>query len=307
MSSDAVLTRGLTRAFGDRVAVDAVDLQVRTGEVYGFLGANGAGKTTTMRMLLGLTTPTSGTATVLGHSAGDRRALARTGLLIEEPGLYPYLSGRDNLRAVGRYSSVSAAQVGRALHTVDLTADAERRVSTYSLGMRQRLGVAMALLKDPELLVLDEPTNGLDPAGIVQMRELIASLAADGRTVLLSSHALGEVDQICDRVGILADGRLVAQGSVPEIRGEGALVIVATPTDVAIGLLGERFGRDQVSAEPAGITVRVERALAATANRILVEAGLEVSVLSWQERSLADAFFHLTSSTPPSSTIGSDP
>ncbi|HEX2144141.1 MAG TPA: ABC transporter ATP-binding protein [Glycomyces sp.] len=301
MSTYAVMTRDLTRSFGAATAVDGVDIEVRPGEIYGFLGANGAGKTTTMRMLLGLTAPTRGRATVLGRPAGDPKALARTGVLIEEPALYPYLSGRDNLRAMGRYTAVSAERVEQVLETVGLTDAAERRVATYSLGMRQRLGVGMALLKDPELLVLDEPTNGLDPAGVVHMRNMISSFAAEGRTVLLSSHALGEVDQICDRVGVLADGRLVAQGSVAEIRGEGALLVHASPTPAAADLLGARFGRDNVHLDPGGIAVRVDPALAATVNRVLVEAGLEVSALAWRERTLTDSFFELTAATTGSS------
>jgi ABC-2 type transport system ATP-binding protein len=294
MSTDAVITRGLTRSFGGTTAVDDLGLRVRTGEIYGFLGANGAGKTTAMRMLLGLTSPTSGTAEVLGRPAGHPKALARIGLLIEEPALYPYLSGRDNLRAIGRYTAVPAARVEDLLDTVGLARDAHRRVAQYSLGMRQRLGVAMALLKDPELLVLDEPTNGLDPAGVVHMRELIASFAAEGRTVLLSSHALGEVDQICDRVGILADGRLVAQGSVAEIRGEGALFVTAEPRTEAGDLLAARYGPELVDAEPTGLTVRVKPGEAANVNRLLVEAGHDVSALAWREQSLADVFFALT-------------
>lgn len=299
-TTNAVLTIGLTRRFKDRTVVDGVDLEVQTGEIYGFLGPNGAGKTTTMRMVLGLTSPTAGTATVLGHPAGDPRGLARTGLLIEEPALYPYLSGRDNLRVIGRYSAATSVQLARLLDTVGLADDANRRVSTYSLGMRQRLGVAMALLKDPDLLVLDEPTNGLDPAGIVQMRELISSLAADGRTVLLSSHALGEVDQICDRVGILNAGRLVAQGSVADLRGDGAVIVTATPVEPAATLLADEVGGNIVATNGSDITVKVPRHQTARINALLVAAGFDVTALAWSEPSLSDLFFDLT--TTPTGT-----
>ncbi|GAB3930159.1 ABC transporter ATP-binding protein [Kribbella albertanoniae] len=294
MTTDSVVTHQLSRSFGSVKAVDAIDLEVRAGEVYGFLGANGAGKTTTLRMLVGLARPTSGKATVLGRPPGDPRALARTGILIEEPALYPYLSGRDNLAVVGRYTAVGARRVEAVLETVGLAEAAAKRVSRYSLGMRQRLGVGMALLKDPELLVLDEPANGLDPAGVVQMRELLAGLASDGRTVLLSSHALSEVGQICDRVGILAAGRLVAQGTLAEVRGEGALLITAEPQAEALDLLRKRFGPQAVRHQPPAIALTVSPDQAASVNRQLNDAGLDVSGVSWQERSMAEAFFDLT-------------
>jgi ABC-type multidrug transport system ATPase subunit len=302
VTSEAVATQGLTRTYGSTTAVDAIDLRVHAGEVYGFLGANGAGKTTAMRMLLGLARPTAGTATVLGQPAGDRRALSRTGILIEEPALYPYLSGRENLRAVGRYTSIGDRRSDHVLETVGLTQAARRRVWSYSLGMRQRLGVAIALLKDPELLVLDEPTNGLDPGGIIAMRELIAGLAAEGRTVLISSHALGEVDQICDRVGILAEGQLVAQGTVADIRGDGALVINLDPVEPALALLRRMYGAERAVADKSEVRLSVPRDQSALVNRTLHEAGIHVSALYWRERSLADAFFSLTGNT----AIGGD-
>src|SRR5690606_6694723 len=183
----------LTKRYGDRAAVDSVDLTVQRGEVYGFLGPNGAGKTTTLRMLLGLVRPTSGSATVLGRPPGAPDALDRTGALVESPGFFPYLSGRDNLRVLARYSRLDDAAVDAALEQVDLTDRAADKFKSYSLGMKQRLGVAAALLGTPELLILDEPTNGLDPAGMADMRVLIRALADHGQTVLLSSHLLGEV------------------------------------------------------------------------------------------------------------------
>src|SRR5699024_12049586 len=179
----------------------------------------GAGKTTTARMLLGLITPTGGTATVFGRAPGDPRALARIGALIEGPGFYPYLSGRDNLRVLARYARVDSSRIDDVLAIVDLSDRADDRFHGYSLGMKQRLGVAAALLKDPDLVILDEPTNGLDPAGMRDMRALIRSLGDEGRTVLLSSHLLREVQQVCDRVGVINHGRMVTEGTVDELRG----------------------------------------------------------------------------------------
>src|ERR687883_672993 len=191
-----VETRGLTKKYGPHlVAVNGVSLTVRRGEVYGFLGPNGAGKTTTLRMLLGLIRPTSGAASVLGRSPGDPEGLTRVGALVESPAFYPYLSGRDNLRVIARYAGATRTQVDAALAQVELSDRAHDKFSTYSQGMKQRLGVAAALLKDPELLILDEPTNGLDPAGMAEMRSLIRRLGSGRRTVLLSSHLLGEVEQ----------------------------------------------------------------------------------------------------------------
>ncbi len=183
--------RGLTKRYGRRItAVDGLDLSVRRGEVYGFLGPNGAGKTTTLRMLLGLIRPSSGTARVLGKKPGDPEGLARVGALVESPAFYPYLSGKDNLRVMARYSGVPYWRVDEALITVELGGRAKDKFRKYSLGMKQRLGVAAALLKDPDLLILDEPTNGLDPKGMADIRALIRKLGQGNRTVLLSSHLL---------------------------------------------------------------------------------------------------------------------
>src|ERR687889_630447 len=244
MNEDSLLeTRNLTKRYGPRiVAVDRVSLTVRRGEVYGFLGPNGAGKTTTLRMLLGLVRPTSGTASVLGRLPGDPESLARVGALVESPAFYPYLSGRDNLRVVASYAGGSPARVEEVLDTVELTGRAGDKVRKYSLGMRQRLGVAAALLKDPELLILDEPTNGLDPRGMADMRAIIRRVGHGERTVLLSSHLLGEVEQVCDRVGVIHRGELVTQGTMDELRGGGGILVKAEPLEeaqrVAAGLAG---------------------------------------------------------------------
>src|SRR3954452_24049470 len=216
---DVVQTHELTKRYGDRLAADRVSLTVRRGEVYGFLGPNGAGKTTTLRMVLGLIRPTSGSAVVLGEPAGTTAAIARVGALVEGPGFYPYLSGRDNLRVMARYRGIADRAVDDVLDRVDLGARGRDRYSRYSLGMKQRLGVAAALLGEPDLLVLDEPTNGLDPAGMADMRALLVDVAAGGQTVLLSSHLLAEVQEICDRVGIISGGRLLAEGTVADLRG----------------------------------------------------------------------------------------
>ena len=218
-AGSAIDTSDLTKVYGKHLtAVDRLNLSVRRGEVYGFLGPNGAGKTTTLRMLLGLVRATSGTARVLGEAPGYSENLARVGAMVEEPALYPYLSGRDNLRVIARYVGRPDDGIDAALDAVGLLQRGGDRFNAYSQGMRQRLGVAAALLKDPELLILDEPTNGLDPAGMADMRTLIRTLGSGDRTVLLSSHLLGEVQQVCDRVGVISNGALIAEGQVDELR-----------------------------------------------------------------------------------------
>ena len=283
---------GLTKRYGDTLAVDGVDLTVLPGEVYGFLGPNGAGKTTTLRILTGLIAPTSGDVRVLGGSPGQADVLGRTGSMIESPAFYPYLSGLDNLRLLAEYAEVPRRKIDEVLELVDLTDRARDRFSTYSLGMKQRLGVAAALLKDPELVILDEPTNGLDPAGMRDMRRLIRELGSGGRTVLLSSHLLGEVQQICDRVGIINSGRMVAEHNVEELRGERELVVRAAPRDQALSVLA---GFGTVHQYDDTLRVQVDPARAAEVNRVLVEAGIAVSELRSTERALEDIFFELTS------------
>ena len=215
----AIQTEGLTKRFGGRVAVDRLDLEVRPGQVFGFLGPNGAGKTTTIGMLLGLIRPTEGRALVLGHDVQrePELALADVGAMVEAPAFYPYLSGRDNLRVLARAGGLPMMRADAALDTVELSDRARDRFHAYSQGMRQRLGIAAALLHEPRLIILDEPTNGLDPAGQLEIRELIRTLAASGRTIFLSSHLLHEVEQLCDEVAILKAGRVVARGTVAEL------------------------------------------------------------------------------------------
>jgi ABC-2 type transport system ATP-binding protein len=288
----AVSTNNLTKRYGEHLAVNAVSLTVRRGEVYGFLGPNGAGKTTTLRMILGLIRPTSGTASVLGEPPGAPNA--RVGALVEGPGFYPYLSGRDNLRVLARYRGLTEGEVGDTLVRVDLGERANDKFSTYSLGMKQRLGVAGALLGEPELLILDEPTNGLDPAGMSDMRQLLAQLASDGHTVLLSSHLLGEVQEICDRVGVISKGRLVTEATVEELRGGGGLVVRADPVDKAVAVANQVAGEHAVSVVDSLVQLRLAPDRAAELNRELVGAGVDVYEIRPVERSLEEVFFEMT-------------
>jgi ABC-2 type transport system ATP-binding protein len=232
----ALATRGLQKAYGSRTALAGLDLSVPTGVVYGFLGPNGAGKTTTMRLLTGLIHPDAGTIEVLGRPFGrrDRRHLFEVGALIESPSFYPYLSARENLRSLAAAGArVSLGRIEELLEMVGLRDRAKDKVQTYSLGMKQRLGIAAALLSDPKLLLLDEPSNGLDPAGIVAMRETLKRLAATGKTVFVSSHILGEVQQLADVLGIIAAGRLVREGAIGEIlAGEGIVRVRVAPEEV---------------------------------------------------------------------------
>src|SRR5205807_8012815 len=203
-------------------------------------------KTTTLRMLLGLIRPTSGTAVVAEHRPGDPRGLARIGSLVEAPAFYPYLSGRENLRVIATYAGVPHSKVDPALEEVELLDRGKDKFGTYSLGMKQPRGVAAALLKEPELLILDEPTNGLDPQGMAEMRALMRALGNGGRTVLFSSHLLGEVEQVCDRVGVIRQGRLIAEGTVADLRGQAKLLVRANPLKQAQRLAEQLYGNERV-------------------------------------------------------------
>lgn len=292
-----VETTNLTKRYGQRiVAVDDLDLTVRRGEVYGFLGPNGAGKTTTLRMLLGLIRPSSGQATVLGERPGAPSGLSRVGALVETPTFYPYLSGRDNLMGMARLSGVRASRsrVDAALKQVELRDRAGDKFKKYSLGMKQRLGVAAALLKDPELLILDEPTNGLDPKGMAEMRDLIRSLGRGERTVLLSSHLMGEVEQICDRVGVIRRGKLVAEGPVSELLGEGGLLVRAEPADKAARIAAGVSEVEEVATTDGTMRITVDPEKAPEIARKLVEAKVRIKEIRPARRSLEEAFFELT-------------
>ncbi|MEV5003507.1 ABC transporter ATP-binding protein [Nocardioides sp. LML1-1-1.1] len=278
-------TDNLTKVYGDRVAVDKVSMSVRRGEVYGFLGPNGAGKTTTLRMLLGLIRPTSGTAS----------AIPPVGALIEGPGFFPYLSGRANLRTLARHRGFADAEVERVLERVDLASRGDDRFKGYSLGMKQRLGVAAALMGDPDLIVLDEPTNGLDPAGMADMRALVVDLARGGQTVLLSSHMLSEVQEICDRVGVIDDGRLLREAGVAELRGGVSIRLRATPEPAALAVAMRLAGDDGVRrTEDGALLLALPPDAAPHVARSLVEEGVDVHEITAAERSLEEVFFEMT-------------
>jgi ABC-2 type transport system ATP-binding protein len=287
----AVRTRGLTKTYGETVAVRDVDLEVPAGQVYGFLGPNGAGKTTTLRMLLRLIRPTAGTVEIFGASTGS---LARVGALIEGPAFYPHLSGRDNLRALAVRAGVSRRRITEALELAGLAGRAGDRYANYSLGMKQRLGVAAANLTRPDLLVLDEPTNGLDPAGMADMRETVRAFADAGRTVLLSSHLLDEVRQVCDHVGIISHGELVAQKPIGELAGGGTLRVVAEPLDRADDKVQRMLGPDAVRIDDGALRITAEADMAPAVNRALVAEGIAVHELRWLQPDLQEVFLELT-------------
>ena len=300
---EAVLrTHGLTKRYGDRLAVDALSLEVRRGDIFGFLGPNGAGKTTTIRMCLGLIAPTAGRVEILGQDVlrDGEHVLPQVGALVEQPALYPYMSGRNNLRAVGdALGGVAEARIDAVLDLVALRGRDRDRVKTYSLGMKQRLGIAIALLQDPALLILDEPTNGLDPAGIVEMRDLLRALAAEGKTIFISSHVLGEVQQICTRVAIINLGRLVVESSVAELtRTHGEFVVALDHPNEALALL---------QAQPWGATARLDsdhhiltpapNGQSADLNLFLIGAGFIPGAIAPYEQDLEQIFLRLTESS----------
>ena len=290
-----IRTNRLTKRYGSNIiAVNQLDLEVERGEVFGFLGPNGAGKTTTLRMLLGLIKPTSGTAIVAEHAPGHPDGLGRIGSLVESPAFYPYLSGRENLKVIADYSGIPFARIDAALEEVELLSRARDRFATYSMGMKQRLAVAAALIKQPELMILDEPTNGLDPQGVVEMRSLIRRLGSGDRTVLLSSHLLNEVEQTCDRVGIINHGTLIRLGTVQELRGQAGLVLRASPADGARRALERMLGGAAIASVDGTLRVNVEPERAADINAALVGAGIRVSELRPAERTLEEVFLTLT-------------
>jgi ABC-2 type transport system ATP-binding protein len=290
----ALATRGLRKSYGSRLALDGLDLSVPSGVVYGFLGPNGAGKTTTMRLLSGLLHPDAGSIELLGRPfrRGDRHRLFEVGALVESPSFYPYLSGRANLRSMAAAGAeVPKGRVEELLELVGLRDRANDKLSGYSLGMKQRLGIAGALLSDPRLLLLDEPANGLDPAGIVAMRETLRRLAASGKTVFVSSHLLAEVQVLADVVGIIARGKLVREGSLDALltdqglvrvrvaRGEvpAARAALAGVAPVDDGAPSSGGGGD--AAGEVWLAVHVEPSRAADVNRALAEAGVFASGL----------------------------
>jgi ABC-2 type transport system ATP-binding protein len=299
MSDDiAIRTDSLTKRYKQRVAVDNLSLDVRRGEVFGFLGPNGAGKTTTIAMLLALVRPTSGHAFVLGHDVQQEpaAALRHVGAMIEAPAFYPYLSGRDNLRVLARLDGLPDERIAEVLATVDLTARARDKYRTYSQGMKQRLAIAAALLSDPEVIMLDEPTNGLDPAGTVEVRELIRALAAEGHTIFLCSHILHEVQQVCQRVAILKEGRILSQGQVDELlqRGQGVLVRVVGDPAQALELLNGVEWIAGVQQQGENLLVDAPADRAPDINMLLARHEIAVAEIRAREESLEEFFLEVT-------------
>lgn len=301
MSDHAVRTTALAKTFGSHRAVDGIDLAVPRGAVYGFLGPNGSGKTTTIRMLLGLVRPTAGEIEVLGSPMPARLSsvLPRVGALVEGPAFHPYLSGRANLRRLDAAdaradASTSAARIDAAIERVGLGAAAGKRFRAYSLGMKQRLAIAGALLQPRELLVLDEPTNGLDPQGTREVRSLIGSLAADGTTVLVSSHLLSEIEQVCTHLGVMHAGHLVAQGTVAEVRGsEAPLTRVETPDAAAAATVLGSLGATCVEVHAETVTGQLGLPPEDVVARLVAD-GIRVRGFSVTAPSLEDRFIALT-------------
>ncbi|MER6712015.1 ABC transporter ATP-binding protein [Streptomyces sp. NPDC000877] len=298
-----IATRALTKRYrGGQLAVDGLDLTVPAGSVFGFLGPNGSGKTTTIRMLMGLIEPTSGTARVLGQPMprATRAVLPHVGALIEGPALYGFLSGRDNLI---RYDSADPAtdprtrraRVAAALDRVGLTAAAGKKAKAYSLGMKQRLGLAAALLQPRRLLVLDEPTNGLDPQGMREIRTLIRELASDGTTVFLSSHLLDEIEQVCTHAAVMARGRLITQGPVAELAaGARGRLVVTTPDPAEAARVLKEQGVADIAVTDDRVTGEPPDRDLAEVNAALVTAGVRVRGFTVERASLEDAFVALT-------------
>jgi ABC-2 type transport system ATP-binding protein len=295
----AISLSGLTKSYGARNAVDGLTFSVRPGTVCGFVGPNGAGKTTTIRMLLGLITPTAGTASVLGHPISEPASyLARVGALIEGPAFYPTLTARKNLAVLARLGGIGAGQVDRCLDQVDLADRADDVFKSFSLGMKQRLGIAAALLPEPELLVLDEPTNGLDPTGIREIRILLRSLADRGTTVLVSSHLLEELQQICDDVVIIRQGRLLFAGPVDELIVSQRADLVAVPENpddfCRLVALCERAGYAATSNGDGRVHVAAPPSWAGALNRKAMADDITLVELGTTKQSLEDVFFELT-------------
>lgn len=294
----AIQTKRLSKRFKQRAAVDDLSLTVQRGEIFGFLGPNGSGKTTTIAMLLGLVRPTSGRALVLGHDMQQQPgpALRRVGAMIEAPAFFPYLSGAHNLRVLARADGLPAERVPAALAAVELEDRAGDAFRTYSQGMKQRLGIAAALLAEPELIILDEPTNGLDPAGMVEVRGLIRSLAAGGRTIFLSSHLLHEVEHVCQRVAILKEGRLLAQGPVDDLLRRGRGIQVRVEGDVAAvrEVLQPLDWVGAVRLQNDTLLIEAPAERAAEINDLLVSHNIAVAELRSREESLEEFFLQIT-------------
>jgi len=300
----AVETHGLTKRFGENVAVNGVELLVPRGSAFGYLGPNGAGKTTLIRVLLGLTHADAGTMSLLGYAVPRHRdkALARVGAIVDEPRFHGHLTGRQNLQILAAAREPAARQrIGPALERVGILHRADDKVSKYSMGMRQRLGVAACLIGDPQLLILDEPMNGLDPAGMQDMREMILSLVAEGRTVVLSSHLLDEVERTCDAVAIVDRGSVVRQGPISELLAGASLVLqieCSDPGRASALISATAIGAD-ITPNPTGLGITLPagspREVIAETNRVLVEGGISVYRLQEVQASLESWFLQVTS------------
>ena len=295
---EVIRCRGLGKRYGSTVAVDRLDLTVEAGQVFGFLGRNGAGKTTTMRMLLGLIQPTAGQAWLNGRQVPDPGGLASVGAMIEEPAFYPWLTGRRNLQVLalcGPPLPTGSDQIAAVLDRVGLAAVADRKIKTYSQGMRQRLGLAVALLRGPSLLMLDEPDNGMDPAGIKEFRTLLRSLAADGTTVFLSSHQLAEVEQVCDEVAVLDGGRLVEQSRVADLAAARTRVrvILSAGDQAAARALLDRWPVQAIG--PEGLVVGTSSGR--EVNEVLGRGGVWAHQVLVERPGLEETFLQLTETT----------
>jgi len=298
MDDFVIETQSLTKRYGSVLAVDSLSIQVPRGGVFGLLGPNGSGKTTTMNMLLGLVSPTSGTFRLLGHdsASGLQEALQHIGAIAESPAFYPYLSGRANLQYFqGIIRRDASGEVERLLEMVGLADRAGSKFSTYSQGMKQRLSVAYALLGDPELLFLDEPTNGLDPAGMAEVRDLIRRLSGEGRTVLLSSHLLHEVEQVCDRVAIMSRGQLIAQGAIRDLlRRRGAVRLSSADDTKAAAIISALPWVAGVTAERGYLIAEAPPERSWELTKALAEEGVAVKEMSPVETSLERYFLEVT-------------
>jgi ABC-2 type transport system ATP-binding protein len=297
-----IVANGLTKRYREVLAVDGVDIDLPAGVVGGFVGPNGAGKTTTIQLLLGLVAPTGGTARVLGESiAHPERYLRRVGALIESPFFYPALSGRRNLQVLTRLGRLDDSRIDEVLAIVELSNRADDRVKTYSLGMKQRLGVAAALLPDPDLVILDEPTNGLDPAGIREMRNVMRGLADRGITVLVSSHLLGEIQAICDHLMMIDHGKIAFQGPISGLLEAQHTAILARPekhSDLEkLAALATGAGKP-ARIDGDGVRITAEESFAAELNRQAFAAGITLSGLEVARASLEEAFFAITGGGP---------
>jgi ABC-2 type transport system ATP-binding protein len=311
VAEPVIETRGLRKRFAEAEAVAGIDLAVPAGGVYGFLGPNGAGKTTTIRLLLGLLRPTAGSCRLFGELVEPGApVLSRVGALIERPAFYPYLSARDNLRVFGTARGIAAPlleeRAGEVLDRVGLAAVARRTVGGFSTGMLQRLALALVLLDRPTLVILDEPTNGLDPNGVVDVRELIAAMASGGATVFLSTHVLPEVEQLCDRVAILRDGVVVAEGAPRSLLREGERLLIRfdTPAEAAAAMALLDGAATETPAGPNGgaaIHVEVPAGEASRVNRRLAAASIYPAELTIQRQSLEALFRELTMADEPAS------